>query len=81
MISPELLKIICCPETHQELELAGHEWIKQCNERISRGEVTNRGGKKVEHAIEGALVRKDRRFAYPIREGIPVMLIDDGLPC
>jgi uncharacterized protein YbaR (Trm112 family) len=36
-------------------------------------------GKKVVEPVAGALIRTDRAVAYPIRDGIPVMLVPEGL--
>ena len=40
----------------------------------------NRGGEAVKAPLEGALVRSDGQRAYPIRDGIPRLLIDEGIP-
>jgi uncharacterized protein len=80
MISQELLEILCCPETKQEVALADPKVIEQLNASIAQGRLQNRAGKTVTEKIEGGLLRKDGKFLYPIREGIPVMLIDESLP-
>ena len=36
-------------------------------------------GNPVDQPVEGALIRIDRAIAYPIRDGIPVMLVPEGL--
>jgi uncharacterized protein len=76
----DLLDILCCPETHQGVKLADPALIASINTRIKAGMVKNRGGKIVSEPIDGALVREDRKFLYPIRAKIPVMLIDEGIP-
>ena len=80
MIDPELLKILCCPETHQEVRLAEPAVIDKLNLQIAAGAVINRAGQPVKEAIDGGLVRADGRFLYPIRQNIPVMLVDEGIP-
>ena len=47
--------------------------------RIERGEVSNRGGEKVEKKMDGGLVREDRAFLYRIEDDIPIMLIDEAI--
>jgi uncharacterized protein YbaR (Trm112 family) len=79
-ISPDLLALLCCPETHQQLELADPAQIEQLNREIASGQVRNRAGRTVREPLESALVRKDRKLLYPIRQGIPVMLIDEAIP-
>src|SRR5262245_1104772 len=80
MLDPELLKILCCPETHQPLTSASPEAIEKLNQRIQSGEVLSRGGKQVKDKIDGGLVRQDGKFLYPIRNNIPIMLIDEAIP-
>jgi uncharacterized protein YbaR (Trm112 family) len=80
MISPELLAILCCPESHQALEWAEPELIKRLNEEIASGKLRNRGGAVLEGAIDAGLIRADRKVLYPIRRQIPVLLIDEGIP-
>jgi uncharacterized protein YbaR (Trm112 family) len=79
-IDPELLKILCCPETHQVLHFAEPPLINQLNEKIAAAALQNRGGKPVKDKIDGGLVRDDRKFLYLIRRNIPVMLIDEAIP-
>ena len=80
MIDPELLKIMCCPETHQSISLADPSIVAKLNEQITTGQVRNRGGKVIQEKIEGGLVREDNKYVYPIRHDIPIMLIDEALP-
>ena len=80
MIDPELLKILCCPETHQEVRLAEPAVIDKLNGQIAAGAVTNRAGQPVREKIDGGLIRADGRFLYPIRRNIPVLLAEEGIP-
>jgi uncharacterized protein YbaR (Trm112 family) len=80
MIDPELLKILCCPETHQEVRLAEAAVIDKLNGQIAAGALVNRAGQPVKEKIEGGLVRADGKVLYPIRRNIPVMLVDEGIP-
>jgi uncharacterized protein len=80
MIDPELLKIMCCPETHQALSLVEPALVEQLNQQINAGQVRNRAGKEVTERIDGGLVRADGQFLYPIRKNIPIMLIDEAIP-
>lgn len=79
MIAPELLKILCCPETHQPLTVADAALIEKLNQQITTAKVANRGGKKVDEKIDGGLVRADGKFLYPIRKNIPLMLVDEAI--
>jgi uncharacterized protein YbaR (Trm112 family) len=79
MIKKKLLEILCCPETHQALTVADAELVAETNRKIAAGQLTNRAGETVKEAINGALVRADRKILYLIRNDIPNMLIDQGI--
>lgn len=80
VVDPDLLAILACPESHQPLALADSALLARLNGAISKGSLKNVGGAAVTESLEHALVRKDQRIAYPVRDRIPVLLADEGLP-
>ncbi|MBM3882751.1 MAG: hypothetical protein FJ387_24015 [Verrucomicrobia bacterium] len=80
MMDAELLQIMCCPETHQKLAVADTALLDQLNQRIAQGQVRNRQGEPVREKLDGALVRADGKYLYPVRQDIPIMLIDEAIP-
>jgi uncharacterized protein YbaR (Trm112 family) len=81
MIDKELLDIIVCPETKQDLVIAEPELVEKINQLIEKGEVMNRSKQKVSEMIDGGLIQKeDRKYLYPIRNHIPILLIDESIP-
>ena len=80
MIDQELLAILACPETKEPVSLAPEDLIAAVNRAIESGSVSNRGGEAVKEPIDGGLVRQDGKFLYPIRDEIPIMLIEEGIP-
>ncbi len=80
MIDADLLKILCCPETHQPVRPAEAALVEKLNRAISAGGLKNRVGQPVKEGLDGGLVRTDGKFLYPIRQGIPVMLVDEAIP-
>ena len=79
MIDKELLDILCCPETKQDVHLIDNATISAINSTISKGTLKNRSGEPVKEPIDGGLVREDKKYFYPIREDIPIMLIDESI--
>jgi uncharacterized protein YbaR (Trm112 family) len=80
MIDADLLKILCCPETHQEVRLADPAVVDQLNQQIAAGTLENRAGQTLQEKLSGGLVRADGKFLYPILGDIPVMLLDEAIP-
>ncbi|MGH8047896.1 MAG: Trm112 family protein [Chthoniobacterales bacterium] len=66
-MDPSLLELICCPETHQPLRFATTDELQHMTSSSSAT------------TLESALLREDSRVAYPIREGIPLLLIEEQI--
>lgn len=79
MVDPELLEILVCPETKQPVRVADNDLVERINLAIQSGEIRNRAGEQVKDPIDGGLVREDGVLLYPVREDIPIMLIDEAL--
>lgn len=79
MVDPELLEILVCPENKTPVALADDGLIAKINDAIEKGSLKNRGGDVVDTRIDGGLVREDRAYLYPIRDDIPIMLIDEAI--
>lgn len=78
-IAPDLLAILCCPETKQEIRLLEKDSVEKLNQRIGKGELKTKGGQSVAEKIDGGLLRNDGTVVYPIRDQIPIMLIEEGI--
>ena len=79
MVDRELLELLACPETRQKLREAPKELLERLNARIARGELTNVGGAIVREPVESGLLREDGRRLYPVLDGIPMLIRDEGL--
>jgi uncharacterized protein YbaR (Trm112 family) len=79
MVDPELLSLLCCPETHQDLRLADAALLEQLNQKISAGNLRNRAGRVVSEKLSEGLLRDDGKVLYPVRNNIPVMLVEEGI--
>jgi uncharacterized protein YbaR (Trm112 family) len=80
MVDQELLDMLCCPETKEDVSLADTGLIAELNRKAEGGQLKNRGGEIVKEKMDAGLIRADRKYLYPIREDIPIMLIDEAIP-
>jgi len=53
--------------------------LEKINAAIAPGRVFNRAGEEITQKIEEGLVREDGKVFYPVRNNIPVMLIEEGI--
>jgi uncharacterized protein YbaR (Trm112 family) len=54
--------------------------LARLNTAIAHGGVKNRGEQPVTEPVREGLLREDGLFLYPVREDIPIMLIDEAIP-
>lgn len=81
MVDAELLKILVCPEDKTPVTVVDDETIQKANAAIEQKKLKNRAGTLIEEKIDGGLMREDKAYLYPIRDDIPIMLIDEAIPC
>ena len=79
-LANDLVAILCCPDTKQAVAIADEGLIEKINAAIERGQLKNYAQKPVSEKLDGGLIRSDKKMLYPVREDIPVMLIDEGIP-
>lgn len=80
MVDQALLDILVCPETKQPVRQADEATLQRLNAAIARGAVRNRGQEPVTQPVREGLLREDGLLLYPVRDDIPIMLIDEAIP-
>ena len=75
-----LLAILVCPETKQKLRIADESTAQQCLGALSQGTLKNIRGEIIKEQFSELLVREDGKIGYRIVDGIPVMLVEEGIP-
>ena len=79
MLEEKIIKLMVCPETKQGLSLADESLSGKINDLINANSIKNRGGAAITQPVDALLLREDGQVAYVIREGIPVMLVEDSI--
>jgi uncharacterized protein YbaR (Trm112 family) len=79
MLDQETVAILVCPVTRQPLRLAEAPLVAKINRAIEAGKLQDQLGRLVKQPITEGLLREDGKVLYPVRDGIPVMLADEGI--
>ncbi len=74
-----LLTILCCPVTHKGLNVAKRDTLARLNAAIEAGGLANRDGTVLSQLLDEALVTDDGKLAYPVSNGIPVLLEGESI--
>ncbi len=74
-----LLLILRCPVTHKGLNVADRATIDRINAAIGSGGIANRDGAVLSQPLDEALVTDDEKLAYPVSNGIPVLLEGESI--
>lgn len=78
-LDKRLLDIVCCPVTHSPLAPLQQAQLDALNALIAEAQIKNRGDEPVTEALVEALATRDGKLAYPVRDGIPVLLEEEGI--
>lgn len=79
-ISQELLDILCCPESKVPVKMLTEEQVAKINEKIAAGGVKRVDDQAVEEPLQEGLITEDAKTIYRIKDDIPIMLVEEGIP-
>ena len=81
IIPADLLNLLRCPATGQTLAQADAALLAQVTvRRTTREQRSSDDGKATGvDGIGAALVRADRKLLFPIRDGIPILLMEEAI--
>ena len=75
----KLLDLLVCPATRQPLALLEQAGLSALNAAATAGTLHDVGGTTQPGPLREALVTHDRRLVYRIDDGIPVLLVEEGI--
>lgn len=66
VMDESLLEILCCPVTRQTLRLADPQTLRLAGEKVSG-------------PLSEGLLREDGLMIYPVKNGIPLLVPEEGI--
>lgn len=74
-----LLEILCCPATRQPLAMLSGAQLDALNRAVDAGQLVCVDGSTIQQRFSTGLITRDGRTVYRVEDGIPVMLVDQGV--
>ncbi len=78
-IDKKLLEILVCPATRVPVKLLAKDRLAILNSNIEGGGIKRIDGESVSSTLSEALITTDGRTIYPVDDGIPIMLEEQGI--
>jgi uncharacterized protein YbaR (Trm112 family) len=75
----KLLDLLVCPATRQPLAVLDRPGLEALNAAIAAGGVRRVDDTPQTEPVREALITRDRKTLYRIDDGIPVLLIEEGI--
>lgn len=75
----KLLDILACPATRQPLAVLEKRGLDALNAAIADGNIRREDGSAQAEPLREALVTRDRKRAYRVDDGIPVLLVEESI--
>jgi len=78
-IDKKLLEILVCPVTKVPVKPLARDRLAILNRCIENGEIKRVDGEPLQEPLTEALITSDGRTLYPVDDGIPIMLEEQGI--
>ena len=75
----KLLDILACPASRQPLAMLDGAGLDALNQAIASGNVRRVDDAAQSEPLREALLTRDRKTIYRIDDGIPVLLVEEGI--
>lgn len=75
----KLLDILACPASRQPLGMLDAAGLDAVNRAIAAGHVRRADDTTQSEPLREALLTRDRKTVYRIDDGIPVLLVEEGI--
>lgn len=75
----KLLDILVCPTTRQPLAPLDKAALEAVNRAVAAGGVVRGDDSPQSEPLREALITRDRKTVYRVDDGIPVLLIEEGI--
>lgn len=72
--------MLCCPATKKPVRILEEEKLSKLNQLIGQGSIKDVEGNVLDKPLNKALITEDNATIYNIDDGIPVMLVESGIP-
>ena len=76
----KLLDLLVCPATRQPLALLDRAALAALNAAAEAGTLRRVDNTPQSAPLREALVTRDQRIVYRVDDGIPVLLVEEGIP-
>lgn len=75
----KLLDLLVCPATRQPLTPLDAQGLDALNRAIAAGMIRRNDDCPQDEALTEALITRDRKTVYRVDDGIPVLLVEEGI--
>ncbi|MDI1252024.1 Trm112 family protein [Thermomonas sp.] len=75
----KLLDILACPASRQPLAMLDAAGMDALNHAIAAGNIRRADDTAQSEPLREALLTRDRKTVYRIDDGIPVLLVEEGI--